>query len=81
MLCATGGLNRYRFDMVAERILPIFVPALSQNGDHKAFITAHALPKGHDFVRQASTQSSVPHDFFGFIPQPCTCRRLRKSNS
>jgi len=44
MLCATGGLNLCRFDMLAERILLIFAPVLTPNGDQKAFVTAHAPP-------------------------------------
>jgi hypothetical protein len=43
---ATGGLtlpfglfNGWR---LAERILLIFAPVLTSNGDHKAFVTAHA---------------------------------------
>jgi hypothetical protein len=64
MLCATDGLNRCRFDMLAEQILLIFVPAPTQNGDRKALVTAHPLPKANDFVSQASTQSCVGGAFF-----------------
>jgi hypothetical protein len=64
ILYATDGLNRCRFDMLAEQILLIFVPAPTQNGDRKALVTAHPLPKGNDFVSQASTQSCVRGAFF-----------------
>jgi hypothetical protein len=64
LLGATGGLNRCRFDKLAEHILLIFVPAPTQNGDRKAFVTAHPLPKGNDFVSQTSTQSCVRGAFF-----------------
>jgi hypothetical protein len=64
LLGATDGLNRCRFDILAEHILLIFVPAPPQNGDRKAFVTAHPLPKGNDFVSQTSTQSYVRGDFF-----------------
>jgi hypothetical protein len=64
MLCAPGGLNRCRFDLMAEHILLIFVPATTQNGDRKAFVTAHPLQKGIDFVSKTSTQSCVRGAFF-----------------
>jgi hypothetical protein len=68
MLCAMDGLNRCRFDILAEHILLIFVPATTQNGDRKAFVTAHPLQKGIDFVSKTSTQSCVRGAYFAVQP-------------
>jgi hypothetical protein len=38
-------LNRWR---LGERVLLIFAPVRTPNGDREAFVTAHALPKEHD---------------------------------
>jgi hypothetical protein len=49
-------LNRWR---LAERILLMFPPVLTPNGDHEAIVTAHALGKEHDCELAANFEPAL----------------------